>query len=529
MAALSIEDIVAQARDFAAQAQAGAEQKKVALEQGKTAIREIGKTYEIVAQDLATIKATEQAATLKTQAQIAGQAAAVGISGEDPANYLIQLATRQKTQNEKLAGQLDNITKKTSIDFLDSPLEWIGAQITLPKEEEVARAQIAQVQQTHQAIQQTTQTFTAAVQTYKLQEQNVTQASAVAATRVAASSALISAQQTEVESARYNVEEVNATLAASSAQLQAAHTIYQAQTTQEGQRMQQLAFDAEAQQRAFQRELAQDARELKKLGKSMDDSTLNYLNSSMIQAGLPPITAEDAPIFLARFKSGDPEIMNHWRNGRIISTQPVSKTRMGATPAEAADFLSRFPTNLDGLRKDTAELIMGATKALPPTAVSPQQKAEFVNKKVQEEVNLSYGNIMKGSIFDAGEVSQYFGISSVAQLPLVSKVLAPLSASGVKLDEPALVMKAGVAALRAGTITSSELSSGVGQLYQKASMTNIAFRDLRGFGIKLPSGDLAYRTKLSRWGSPVNLLDAAQVNRWTLEEALVPRPFPVKK
>lgn len=519
MAAVSIEEIVSQAQNFATQAAAGAVAKKEAIGQAKTALTEQNNILNLVAQDMTTVKATQEAAALKTQSQIAGQAAAVGISGEDSANYLIQLATRQKAQNEKLAGQLETITQKTSVDFLDSPLQWVGAQITLPKEEEIARAQIAQVQQTHQAIQQTTQTFSAASQTYKLQEQNVTQASATAATRIAASSALISAQQTQIESAKYNVEEVNATLAASSAELQAAGQIYQAQNTQEGQRMQQVAFDADAQQREFQQEMRQEAIDLKKSGKAMDDSTLNYLNLSLTQAGLPAITAEDAPIFLSRFKSGDPEVMQHWRNGRVISTQPVSKTRMGGTIAESAEFMSKFPTNLDGLRKDTAALIMSATSQIPIDKTTPKAKADWLNSNVQAQVDQQYANISKGSMFDAGEVSQYFGISDIQQLPLVSKVLAPLSGTGVKLDEPSLVLNAGLAAMKAGTLTSTEFSSGIEQLYRKASMTNIAFRDLKGFGIKLPAGDLAYNAKIDRWGKPVNLLNPVQVNRWVVEKA----------
>lgn len=527
MAALSIEDIVSAAQNFASTQAAGAAEKKIALREAQTALGEQKKILDVVAQDMATVKAVEQAATLKTQSQVAGQAAAVGISGEDPANYLIQLATRQKGQNEALAGQLGKITEKTSVNFLDSPLQWVGAQIALPKEEEIARAQLAQVQQTHSTIQQTAQTFSLAAQTYKLQEQNVTAASATAATRIAASSALISAQQTEIEAAKYNVEAVNSTLAASNAELQASSTIYQAQSSQEGQKMQQLAFNQQAQQIAFQREMAMEDRlvraenrDARLAAKSLDESSMNYMNLSLAQAGMPPVTAEDAPIFLAKFKSGDPELMNHWRNGRVISTQPVSKTRMGGTVAESAEFLSRFPTNLEGLRKDTAALIMSATEKIPLTAVTPKAKADWLNKNVQDTVNLEYSNIIKGSIFDAGDVSQYFGIQSIAQLPLVSKVLGPLGTSGIKLDEPALVLKAGIVAMKAGTITSTELSSGVEQLYRKASMTNIAYRDLQGFGIKIPEGGNTYNVKLDRWGKPVNLLKSEQLNRWIIEQSM---------
>ena len=163
---------------------------------------------------------------------------------------------------------------------------------------------------------------------------------------------------------------------------------------------------------------------------------------------------------------------------------------------------------------------MSATKAIPPTATTPKQKADFVNGQVQAQIDQQYNNITKGSTFDAGEVSQYFVISDIAQLPLVSKVLAPLAAAGTKMDEPSLVLNAGLAAMKAGTLSSSEFSSGVEQLYRKASMTNIAFRDLKGFGIKLPPGDLAYKTKIGRWGDPVNLLDSTQLNRWIIQTTM---------
>ena len=518
MAVTSVDALVSAAEEYAQKSRQSAEKKVEILGGAAVASQESAQLLSKVSEDVRLIKSTEAAATLRTQSQIQGQAAATQIEGTDPANYLIQLATRQKSQNEALAGTLDTITKKTKVDFLDSPLQWIGAQITLPKDEEIARAQIAQTSQTHQAIQQTTQTFSAAAQTYKLQEQSVTAASAKAASDVAAAEALIKANQFKIETAKYNTEAVNAIAQADDATLRSAQITQAAQVTAEGQRMQELAFNAEEQNRAVQREMQEDARAEKKEGRALDAKTLEYLNLSLAQSGMPVITPEEAPIFLDRFKKGDPEAMMHWRNGRVISTQAVSKTRMGDSPAASAEFLSKVPTNLDGLRKDTAALIMQATSTIPARASTPQQKAEYINKSVNETVAAEYGDIRKGSMFDAGEVSQYFGISSIASLPLVSKVLAPLNAQKVPLEDPAAVMQVSLKAMKDGLITSSEFSQGIEQLYRKASMTNIAFRDLQGFGIKLPDGGGSYKTKLDRWGKPVDLLKPAEVNRWVTEQ-----------
>lgn len=154
----------------------------------------------------------------------------------------------------------------------------------------------------------------------------------------------------------------------------------------------------------------------------------------------------------------------------------------------------------------------------------PQKYDEFINKWIKDEVARTSQAITKDSPRFIGDLKSYLGdpnaeggvtsgISSLVSLPITQKVFAPLIKNGQPLDDPTMIRSIGAKAVLEGVITSSEYSSGLAQIFQKANEISIASNDYVGMGIQLPKAGKSYFVPGGMFAKPVDMTNATQLGQ----------------
>ncbi len=143
----------------------------------------------------------------------------------------------------------------------------------------------------------------------------------------------------------------------------------------------------------------------------------------------------------------------------------------------------------------------------------------FVNKFVKDAIAGQYATIIPNSqnLFDVGDLSSYLTLSAIKELPVTQKVLAPLAASGVALNDPKMVLGFMRKAVKDGTLTTSQIAD-LATVYRKANRINQAARDFRSFGITPPNNGKNYFAKVSTFGGPVDMADPTAIQNHLSKE-----------
>lgn len=518
----SIADIVAGAQSFIRTSVESAQKQQSNLEQMGKIAREVASTYNIVAQDLAVVKATEQAAELKVQAEKAKIARAAGVDPVAGANELVTLMEKQRAANKETEAALTEYRKKNEANFFDNPIDYVVAQITLPAAEAKLQGAASSSKLYQEQLTGLNNTLQNSFQTTEKLKESVTATSAEAATRVAAAQAVINAQQSSLEVLKYNNLGIEAAQSASKDQLQAMYTVFNAQKSEQQLKLALNSQALDLERFNWQKAERAEAAAAKKEGKDLDESLVGKINMSRSSLGLPTISGLEAKSAVQLLKSGaSKELAYHYENGnRILAT---GQATVGATPAESVEVLSQIPNNLPDIRKETSQVLSAAMEALAQAEKGGKKDKKaadaFVNKFVTEAIAEQYNTIVPNSqnLFDVGDLKSYLTLSGIAELPVVSKFLAPAAAAGQPLNDPKLVLGFMQDAIKKGTLTTSEIS-GLATVYQKANLINQSARGFVGFGIVPPNAGRNYNARISQFGKPVDMTDPVAVQTYISRE-----------
>ena len=421
-----------------------------------------------------------------------------------------------------------------NVNPLKNPLAWISAQVdwnatgfnleTSAQQLELASNSLGKI---NQALQQS-------VQTTNVLQESVTQATVEAGARLAASDVLLKAQVAALEGLKYNSLEVQLAKEGSGERLRALYDANSAVRQDEQLRLSLEQFKWQKEKWDWDKEQRLLDKESKAVGKMADDLTLEYINKSLASFGQPPIDAREAATQLQLFKSGaSKDLQYHYQNGRRITTTGVSM--IGNSPAESVEVLTQLPSNLPEQRAQVAQLL-AQVKTLLDQSKDPRltedkanagARAQFVNTRVNAEIARQYSGIVanSGNLFDVGDIGAFIGvpgavgIRSLHALPISQKLLIPAIQGGQPLSDPKVVIGLTIEAVRKGMLTSSEASSGLSEIYQRANLINQAARGFTGFGIIPPNAGKNYYAKIGAFGATVDLANPTDVGRYITKEA----------
>lgn len=518
----TLDSLIATAQAAIAQSAAASKQKQENLAAAERVSTEISETLKLVAGDVAVVTAAKNAAELKVQAENAKIARAAGIDPETGANILVETVTKLRQSNAEVEATLKEYRRKTETGFFDSPIDYIVNQITLPATEEKLKNSVQQSTLYADQLTKVNNTLQNSFQTTEKLKESITASSAEAATRAAAAASLIESKKYQLEALKYNTQGIQEAQNATAEQLAMIYNVFNAQKAEQqlvlAQRSQELS------ERRFNVESAmrQEALDAKREGKVMEDAVLAKINAGRAASGMQPLEGPEAQFALAKMKSGaGGDVQTYYEIGdKLASTGTIS---FGNTPAEAVRTLTTTPTNLPDIKRETTELLSAAMQAVQANKAIDQKNTAQVNTAinnfVNEKIRAQYSSIVPGgqNLFDVGDLSSYLGLSAIKDLPVTQKVLAPLAASGVALNDPKMVLGFMRKAVKDGTLTTSEIAD-LATIYRKANLINQAARDFRSLGIVPPNAGRNYFAKVSTFGKPVDMTDPTAIQNYLSKE-----------
>lgn len=524
MATQTLEEIVAAAQNLVSQSIKGAEEKKKNLEAMATKATEVADVYKTIAQDVAVVTATQQAAELKVQSVKAQQARAAGVDPETGAGMITDLLSKQRAANAETEAALAEVRKKRETNLFENPIDWVVAQVTLPFAETKLEGAASSAQLYQKQVDQVNTSLQNSFQTAEKLKESVTATSAAAAARAAAGAALVNSNQAQLEALKYNNVAIDEATNATKDQLNAAYTVFNAQKSEEQLNLAKASEARQAKQFEIMSAIRAEEQAAKQEARDMDASLLGKINVGRAVMGLPPIEGGEAKSAVQMLKSGAAKDLNTYYEIGDKTIANGGKNSIADTPARAIEVFSTVdPRMLPEQRKETARILSEAMEALAlnKTIDRKDKRAvdQFLNSHVKQTTELMYKNIIPNSqnLFDVGDLGSYMTLSGINDLPVVTKLLGPLAAAKQPLNDPKMVLGFMQDAIKKGTLTTSEIS-GLATVYQKANLINQASRGFKSLGIPLPNNGANYYAKVGMFGKTVDMTNAAEVQRYLAKE-----------
>lgn len=479
--------------------------------------------YSKVGESAAIVARQAQEANIAVQNAKVQAATAAGLSPDAASGRLIDLLARQKVAGEQVLTTLDEVNRKRNrsiFDIVSDPVGTVKDIFTLYDSEQELKQQVegtqiigGQIINTNNALQET-------FQTQEALKVVSTAATADAAAQIAAAEAQILAKRSQMEGLKYNLLGIQAIQAADVQTLELLGKSANAIQAEQTMRMQNANLAINLRQLKMQEEKFAMEKAAKKEGIDFDAYLASNIAVSMKSLGLAVPEGMGMKQVVAMFKGGDQSFMYHARNGQRISATGGTTAYIGASPDEAVDVIGKFDLNVPAQMKPTLDVL---TRALADPALArvdkkkePDRWASEYNKTVGAIVNQDFASVVPGSgnPFDVGALDTYIQNPTIAALGVTQKLLQPMVASGVATSDPRVVLKAGAAAVAAGTITSTEFSQ-LGVIYQQASLIHQKAIGLDRVGIVPPMAGRQYNVKMGGFvDGTVNLTDNTELARW---------------
>lgn len=521
----TLDELVATAQAAVAQSVAASKAKQDNAAKAEAIATDISATLKTVAGDVAIVNAAKNAADLKVQQENARIGRAAGIDPETGANILVDTVSKLRQSNAEVEANLKEYRRKNEAgfsEFLASPIQFIADQITLPATEAKLKGSAEQSALYADQLTKVNNTLQNSFQTTEKLKESMTAASAEAATRVATAASLIESQKYALEALKYNTQGIQDAQNATQEQLSYLYNSFNAQKAEEQLKLAQESGALARERFDFERAFRQDKLDADRERKQLDEVLLDKINKGRASVGMNPLTGPEAQFALTKMKSGaGGDVQTYYEIGDKVTSTGTGY--LGNTPAEAARTLQSTPTNLPDIKKETSAVLSAALQALQQSkTVDHKDKAAvdgFINKFVNDQIGAQYRSITPNAqnLFDVGDLSSYLTLSAINTLPVTQKVLAPLAASGVALNDPKMVLGFMRKAIKDGTLSTSEIA-GLATVYQKANLINQQARDFKSIGIIPPNAGRNYNAKVSTFGKPLDMTDPVAITNYLSRE-----------
>lgn len=493
--------------------------------------------YEQIATDAASIEFQRGTADLKAQNSVRAIANAGGVNPDTGAGFIQDQVRTLREKAVAAQALMAQRRKELDVNLITNPLGWIKAQVDWNSTGHALDTTVRELELANNSVGAMNKALQESARTTELVKESHTAATVEARARIAGADALIKAQQAALEGLRYNSQQVILAEKGSKDRMDALYNAFNATRLNDQFNLALEQFGLQKEKFNWDKEEKTHATEAKRIGKLADDLSLEYINKSMARMGQPPIDAREVGTMLQLFKSGaSKELQFHWENGRRITMTGVSM--IGNKPSEAAEVLSKIPSNLPEIQAQVAALIGEAANEFDVGSSAEAKKAQltgdpktgrakFIDKRVNEVVAAQYSKVTgPGNLFYVGDIGGYIGsgapmdagIGALQSLPLSQKLLTPLIQAKVDLSDPKIVMGHVIEGIRKGIITTSEAQSGLADIYRRANEINQASRSLTGFGIIPPNAGKNYYAPMGAFGKTVDMANPSDIGKFISQD-----------
>lgn len=491
-------------------------------------LKSIADIYGQVSADMAVVKSAEQAARLTTQAAALSRANALGVDPRTSSDAIVELATKKVAQDKETEKSLIELHRRAKVTPQDGILNYVGQQLFgVYDARQVFRANAslseyygAEISKTNKLVQETVQTYTA------LQE-SVTQASAAAATRIAAAEGQLQAKKVAIEGFKYDTDAINTLRNISKDRLQALISADASLRAAEQLRISQEHLDLSKKSLDWQQEERALNRAAKAEGKELDEYLVDSYNYGRASLGLPPVSGMQAKQMLVLLKGGKQEFLEMVKRGELAML--TNKSVIGTSAADSIKNLSDNPGAVQTLPEIKTPMIRLLNQAREMTRKEPNIDvkdnaaiAASLNKNANRLVEIQYqrADSSPDNIFNPGDLKQYLGSAkqnippprAIASLPIYTKFLKTLAESDVDLSDPKVVYNLVYAGVLNGQITLNEAAQ-LSVVYGYAAQLNMTAKGITGFGIVPPEGGHKLNVGVGKFGTLIDIADPVVLTR----------------
>lgn len=459
------------------------------------------KLYQSIGANSNIIDSAKQNADLATQnARIAG-ANALGTNLKAQGEVLTGLSTDILSLMGQKRALAATIAQKQSVGFFDDPLQHIINQFTINDDIDKHNAvneQLVSEQDQVETLNKLTQSTNV---TQNQLNEPITAAAIAASASNTAATATINANKASQDALKYNAQGITAALGASKEALGAQ---FNAVTAQNQQQNIQIALDHLAlarQEFDWKKEEKKIADEARAKNASADDYMLDKVNDGLVRMGMAPIpkTSPKAGNILGLIKTGSPAAGLYAEAFQVSNDSELAggATILAPSPSRAAELFKALPNiKLSPAQLPVKDIIDSAASQVMETVKSGQinGKDKAVTDAAMKEAATSIlsGYAKKIVPGDQSNPFQIPGIGALINaapglqtLPVISKVIAPIIASGADVSDPNKVYGAALAAVQEGTISVPEAIEGIAQLYRTGVKVNLEARQFQSLGMNL--------------------------------------------
>lgn len=485
---------------------------------------------EQAARDASTVKAAEQAGILQQQARISKVMEAM-----DWDAMSVELATKMRDSGSKLEALQAQISKKNEVGFLDNPLAWIGAQMSVQPDIEAynAEADKFNLLETHSTAvnnmaQEVANTARAALST-------VTEDSAAAAANLAglqfgtqAREAQIKALANDTGRLRY-LRESN--LAQISLETEGRRTLDAA----EDQQRQREAFAMQKESHKLAMENARREAAKNKKEDEFDVKMLEMINAGARHLNRRPFTSMDDYKLFEKSNKGNAEIAQRLSNigYNLINTATTNggagRVQLGQDAGEVAQLLVESRGTLKQAPA-VDRLLKGVyIDAKSGKAVSGGAMLDVKNPAA---VNAHVANVVASVAKSQARDVNSGGKDNIYAPPTYAEVIAARGEDGTKMPalyyklfaeevkqnpmqpvDPAKMYHRTLEAVASGKVSFNEAVNGLSEMGALAVQTNNAIRNYSAAGIP-EQRSYSTKTKLSEynfWETDIDLTNRAEL------------------
>lgn len=474
---------------------------------------DIGDIFKQQAADDTVVAAAKNAADMDTQLARVKAANSLGTNLKSNTEVITALSKEANDAYAAKDAALAEIQRKRSINFLDNPVGFIGAAITINRDITTHNLENARMQAAESRLATINSLTQSTAITQNAISEPLTAASTAAANRNAAVAATVASKKSDIDTLSYSTTAINVALNSSKESLA---MDFQAQGAKNSARSLQLSEENAAQSRIDFKFRVQEYNDRRADKVAQDDmgklvvDTVNLGRKALLGDKGTPLDDMSGKLVISALKSKgvlSTEMQKYYEAGERSRVE--GRVMIGSTPAAAASTLQALPVQLNPTQAPVQQLLGQALhdmdtglqeaatngKSTNPifNGVNPKDKdsvAKAYNARAQQLLN-SYSAVINpadgNNPYQIASINQLYANSpTVRDLPVVQKVLAPVMKTGMQLTDPKQIIGLISDALDKGTITHKEAVE-LSTVYHVGVKTNLAMRNFEGFGFKQPS------------------------------------------
>lgn len=471
---------------------------------------------EQAAKDATTVEAAKQAGVLQKEQRISAVMEALNFD-----SLSVELATKLKDSGERLSALEDTIAKKQSVGFLDNPLLWLGAQMSVQPDIEAFNAEVDRYELTkshsdavNNMSQEVAATAQAAITT-------VTADSAAAASRIAGVEFSSAAREASIKALVNDTARLKFMKDSSLQKISLQADARRILDAEESQRMQREAFAMQRESHKVAMEkAARDAADAKK-SDDFEKKVLTLINAGAVHIGRRPFSSmEDYKLFAT--KKGNVELAQQMSDIGYQIFERAELAKVGKTPStvvrmgeysgdvamllvEGRGTLRQSPA-VDKFLKDSYILAKSGKATLngaPVDVKNPASITAFVTSAANAKAKVDARDIAeggRGNIYAAPTYAELIATigGDTKMPPLYHKLFAEsVKANPMQQVDPATLYHRTLEAVVANKVTFNEAVEGLKQIGDAAKETNNSIRNYAAAGLP-EQRTYTTRTKLTK-------------------------------